>query len=56
MQPTANILTTVNQSLANAWVDQVLRDNYFFGEILARTERYNGSSMKFPKLLSFLIA
>ncbi len=44
----ANIQTTTNQYLAPAWVDIILRDNYFFGEVLAKTEKYTGSSMKFP--------
>lgn len=42
------ITTTTNQYLAPYWVDQVLRDNMFFGEILGKTERWNGSQMLFP--------
>ena len=48
MPPGVNITTTTNQYLAKAWVDQVLRDNFFFGEILANTESWNGSQMLFP--------
>lgn len=49
MQPGVNITTTTNQYLAPAWVDQVLRDNMFFGEILGNTEKWNGSQMLFPR-------
>ena len=45
-----NIQTTTNQYLAPAWVDQVLRDNFFFGEILGNTQKWDGSQMLFPKL------
>lgn len=48
MPPSLNIQTTTNQSLAPAWVDQVLRDNFFFGEILARTTKWDGSQMLDP--------
>lgn len=48
MQPNANVVTTTNQYLAPAWVDQVLRDNMFFGYILNKTERWKGSQMLFP--------
>lgn len=48
MPPTVNITTTTNQYLAPAWVDQVLRDNFFFGKILEKTERWDGSQMLFP--------
>lgn len=48
MQPNVNITTTTNQYLAPAWVDQVLRDNFFFGKILEKTEKWNGSQMLFP--------
>jgi hypothetical protein len=46
--PTLNIQTTTNQYLAPAWVDQVLRDNFFFGEVLSRVEKWDGSQMLFP--------
>lgn len=29
-------------------VDQILRDNFFFGEVLGNTEKWNGSQMLFP--------
>ncbi len=48
MPPNLNIQTTTNQSLAPAWVDQVLRDNFFFGEVLARTTKWDGSQMLDP--------
>ena len=43
-----NITTTTNQYLAPAWVDQVLRDNFFFGRILNKTKKWDGSQMLFP--------
>ena len=46
--PSVNIQTTTNQYLAPAWVDQVLRDNFFFGEVLSKTEKWDGSQMLFP--------
>ena len=48
MQPNVNVNTTTNQYLAPAWVDQVLKDNLFFGEVLANTEKWNGSQMLHP--------
>jgi hypothetical protein len=48
MPPSLNIQTTTNQYLAPAWVDQVLRDNFFFGEILGNMEKWDGSQMLFP--------
>lgn len=48
MPPNVNITTTTNQYLAPAWVDQVLRDNFFFGRILEKTKKWNGSQMLFP--------
>lgn len=48
MQPTINVTTTTNQYLAPAWVDLVLRDNFFFSEILAKTKKWDGSQMLFP--------
>lgn len=48
LAPTMNIQTTTNQYLAPAWVDQILRDNFFFGEVLAKTEKWDGSQMLFP--------
>ncbi len=49
MPPSMNIQTTTNQYLAPAWVDQVLRDNFFFGEVLGNTKKWDGSQMLFPK-------
>lgn len=48
MQPNVNITTTTNQYLAPAWVDLVLRDNFFFGKVLSKTKKWNGSQMLFP--------
>ena len=48
MNPNVNVTTTTNQYLAPAWVDQVLRDNYFFGKILSKTKKWDGSQMLFP--------
>lgn len=48
MPPNVNITTTTNQYLAPAWVDQVLRDNWFFGEVLSRSDKWDGSQMLFP--------
>lgn len=45
--PTVNVLTTINQYLSSAWVDQVLRSNFFFGEVLSNTEAWKGSQMLF---------
>jgi hypothetical protein len=38
----------VNSYLGNSWVDQVLRDNKFFGEVLANTETFKAGVMNFP--------
>ncbi len=48
MPPGVNVTTTTNQYLAPAWVDQVLRDNYFFGKIMQKTKKWNGAQMLFP--------
>jgi hypothetical protein len=48
MQPNVNITTTTNQYLAPFWVDQVLRDNYFFGKLMQKTKKYEGSQMLIP--------
>lgn len=47
MPPNQNIQTTTNQFLAPAWVDQTLRDNFIFGELLANTKKWDGSQMLF---------
>ena len=54
MQPNVNITTTTNQYLAPMWVDLVLRDNFFFGEILKKVKSYEGSQMLFPRLISLI--
>jgi hypothetical protein len=46
--PGVNVTTTTNQYLAPYWVDQVLRDNYFFGKLMSKTKKWNGSQMLFP--------
>jgi hypothetical protein len=48
MPPSVNVTATTNQWLASAWVDQVLRDNMFFGEILGNTKQWEGSQMVHP--------
>ncbi len=48
MPPGIDIQTTTNQYLCPEWVDQVLRDNLFFGKVLQRTKKWNGSQMLFP--------
>lgn len=48
MPPNVNVSTTTNQYLAPFWVDQILRDNYFFGKIMQKTKKWDGSQMLFP--------
>lgn len=48
MPPNVTVQATVNQYLAPAWQDLVLRDNYFFGKLMEKTEKWNGSQMLFP--------
>lgn len=48
MPPSIDIQTTTNQYLCPEWVDQVLRDNLFFGKVLKNTKKWNGSQMLFP--------
>jgi len=48
MPPGVNITTTTNQYLAPMWVDMVLRDNFFFGEVLGKTKKWEGSQLVFP--------
>ena len=43
-----DIKSTTNQYLAPAWVDTVLRDNRFFGEILSKVEKWKGSQLVQP--------
>ena len=40
--------TTTNQYLAPRWVDQVLRDNFFFGKLMQKTKKWDGAQMLFP--------
>lgn len=46
--PGVNVTTTTNQYLAPFWIDQVLRDNYFFGKLMQKTKKWDGSQMLFP--------
>ena len=46
--PGVNVTTTTNQYLAPYWVDLVLRDNYFFGKLMSKTKKWDGSQMLFP--------
>lgn len=46
--PGVNVTTTTNQYLAPMWVDLVLRDNYFFGKMMQKTKKWDGSQMLFP--------
>lgn len=48
MPPTINVQSTTNKFLAPSWVDLVLRDNFFFGEILGKTKQWDGAYMEFP--------
>lgn len=46
--PGVNVTTTTNQYLAPFWVDLVLRDNYFFGKLMSKTKKWDGSQMLSP--------
>ena len=48
MAPNVTIQAVTNQYLAPYWVDQVLRDNRFFGELMSKTKKYDGSQMLIP--------
>lgn len=48
MPPGLTITTVTNQYLAPAWVDQVLRDNLFFGKVMQKTKKWNGAQMVMP--------
>lgn len=48
MPPNVSVTTTTNQYLAPFWTDLVLRDNYFFGKMMQKTKKWNGSQMVFP--------
>jgi len=48
MPPGVSITATTNQYLAPFWSDLVLRDNYFFGKLMQKTKKWDGSQMVFP--------
>ncbi len=48
MPPNVTLQATTNQYLAPFWVDQILRDNFFFGKVLGNTKKWSGSQMLFP--------
>lgn len=48
MPPAVNVTSYTNQYLAPFLVDQTLRDNYFFGKLMQKTKKWNGSQMLFP--------
>lgn len=48
MPPSVSLQTVTNQYLAPKWHDLVLRDNYFFGKLMQKTKKWNGSQMLFP--------
>jgi hypothetical protein len=48
MPPGVNITTVVNNYLAPIWVDQTLRDNYFFGKIMQKTKKFRGATEVHP--------
>lgn len=48
MPPSVNVQVTTNQYLAPMWVDLTLRSNAFFGKIMEKTKRWDGSQMLFP--------
>jgi hypothetical protein len=48
MPPNVTLQATTNQYLAPFWVDLILRDNYFFGKIMQKTKKWDGSQMVFP--------
>lgn len=48
MQPNSFITSTTNQYLTPSWVDIVLHDNFFFGELLKRSKAFKGSQVLQP--------
>ena len=48
MPPNVTVSSTTNQYLAPYWVDQVLRDNYFFGRVMRKTKKFGGSQELIP--------
>jgi hypothetical protein len=47
--PNVTIQSVTNQYLAPKWYDLTLRDNYFFGKLMEKTKKWDGSQMLFPK-------
>jgi len=48
MAPNVTLQATVNQYLAPYWVDQVLRDNLFFGKLMTKTKKWDGAQYLIP--------
>lgn len=48
MQPNSFVTSTTNQYLTPSWVDIVLRDNFFFGELLKNARTFKGSQVLQP--------
>lgn len=48
MPPNVTVQAVTNQYLAPRWMDLILRDNYFFGKLMQKTKKWNGSQMLFP--------
>lgn len=46
--PNVTIQTVTNQYLAPKWYDLTLRDNYFFGKLMEKTKKWNGSQELIP--------
>ena len=46
--PNVTIQSVTNQYLAPKWRDLTLRDNYFFGKLMEKTKKWDGSQMLFP--------
>ena len=46
--PNVTIQSVTNQYLARKWYDLTLRDNYFFGKLMEKTKKWDGSQMLFP--------
>ena len=48
MQPNSFVTSTTNQYLTPSWVDIVLRDNFFFGELLKNARTFKGAQVLQP--------
>ena len=46
--PNVTLQTVTNQYLAPKWYDGVLRDNYLFGRLMEKTQKWNGSQELIP--------